>query len=234
MQQPLIFIGRVSTTKQSQSLETQRQKCIEWSQRTMTPVLFDDRFMAAESGIKEHRKSVELALEWVASGNASGIIVSKLDRLGRSLSELCRIIKTLNESKATLIIIDQSIDTSTSLGKFFFHIMGAVAELERDLIIERITEGQRNSTKLFGVAPYGYRRDPDDKQKLIEHPEEQHIRQLIFARTANGASTYWIADYLNKLGHRSRRNGNWTGCMVAKIIRKERAKKKETEQKVAC
>lgn len=68
-------------------------------------------------------------------------MVTKLDRLGRSLEDLIELSKQLQARKVDLVVLDQSIDTSTSPGQMFFHILGAVAQFEHALMSERTRDG---------------------------------------------------------------------------------------------
>lgn len=65
----------------------------------------------------------------------------KLDRLGRSVKNLIALISELHERGAHFRSLTDSIDTSTAMGRFFFHVMSALAEMERELIVERTLAG---------------------------------------------------------------------------------------------
>jgi DNA invertase Pin-like site-specific DNA recombinase len=68
-------------------------------------------------------------------------VVTKLDRLGRSLENLIDVSKQLEVKSVDLVVLDQGIDTSTPVGKMFFHILGAIAEFEHALMSERTRDG---------------------------------------------------------------------------------------------
>ncbi|GAB2442917.1 recombinase family protein [Nocardia tengchongensis] len=68
-------------------------------------------------------------------------MVTKLDRLGRSLEHLIELSKTLQERGVDLVVFDQGIDTSTAVGRMFFQILGAIAEFEHALMSERTRDG---------------------------------------------------------------------------------------------
>ena len=78
-----------------------------------------------------------------ASGNRAGdqVVVTKLDRLGRSLEHLITLSANLQARGVDLVVLDQGIDTSTAVGKMFFHILGAIAEFEHALMSERTRDG---------------------------------------------------------------------------------------------
>ncbi len=77
------------------------------------------------------------------SANRSGdqLVVTKLDRLGRSLEHLIELSKLLESRGVDLVVLDQGIDTSSAVGKMFFHILGAIAEFEHALMSERTMDG---------------------------------------------------------------------------------------------
>lgn len=93
------------------------------------------------SGSKTSRLGLDLMLQDMRQGLFDTIIVWKLDRLGRSTQHLLQILEELQNRKVRLICIDMNIDTETPQGKFFFTIVGAFAELEREIIRERIYAG---------------------------------------------------------------------------------------------
>jgi len=76
---------------------------------------------------------------------AEAIVIYKLDRMGRSLSDLLRIVEYLQKKDIQLISISDNIDTSTSQGVLFFQLIGAIAEYERKLIKERSDNGIREA-----------------------------------------------------------------------------------------
>lgn len=69
------------------------------------------------------------------------LVVTKLDRLGRSLEHLIALSKALEAKGIDLVVLDQGIDTSAALGRMFFHILGAIAEFEHALMSERTKDG---------------------------------------------------------------------------------------------
>src|SRR5207249_8093892 len=90
-------------------------------------------------GDKEERKGLEEALAFLREGDT--LVVWRLDRLGRSLQYLIETIAKLNKRKIGFKSITENIDTTTSGGKLVFHIFGALAEFERDIIRERTNAG---------------------------------------------------------------------------------------------
>src|SRR5271157_4376200 len=91
------------------------------------------------------RPNLELLLTDAAAGKFDVVIVWKFDRVARSAIELCRILEQLRQAKVTFTSLTEQIDTDTAAGKLVFTVLGAVAEMERSLIKERVMAGLRNA-----------------------------------------------------------------------------------------
>lgn len=98
----------------------------------------DKIYMEKQSAVK-YRPELDNLLDYVRAGDT--VVVWKLDRIARSLKHLIDIVETLKAKEVNFVSITESIDTTTSLGKFFLQINGSFAELERNLIIERTKAG---------------------------------------------------------------------------------------------
>jgi DNA invertase Pin-like site-specific DNA recombinase len=96
-------------------------------------------FKEKVSGVSKKRPQFELCLKRLRRGDT--LVVWKLDRLGRSLTALCELSKSFDNRGIMLVSITEGIDTTTAMGKLFFHFMAAIAQFERDLIGERTKAG---------------------------------------------------------------------------------------------
>lgn len=132
-----IGYARVSTNDQLLRLQTDALKNEGCSE------IFTD----IASGSKTQRLGLEKALSFLRENDT--LVVWKLDRLGRSMQHLIETIKSLDERSIGFKCLKESIDTSTSSGKLIFHLFGALAEFERDLIRER-TEAGLNAARTRG------------------------------------------------------------------------------------
>ncbi len=124
-----IGYARVSTVDQNLELQT------DALEKAGCEKIFTDQ----ASGAKDDRKGLMDAVEFCRKGDS--LVVWKLDRLGRSLKHLIETINLLLEKKVGFVSIQESIDTTTSGGKLIFHVFGALAEFERELIRERTNAG---------------------------------------------------------------------------------------------
>lgn len=96
-------------------------------------------FVDRASGKLARRPELDKALAYLRPGDV--LVVTKLDRLGRSVRNLIELAGELNEHGVGLRVLHQGIDTTTPGGKLFFHMIAAIAEFERDMITERTLDG---------------------------------------------------------------------------------------------
>ena len=125
----LIGYARVST--QDQNLELQRDALI----KAGCQKVFDDKV----SGTRAERPGLAKAMEMLRDGDT--LVVWKLDRLGRSVKQLVDLVGQLHQQGVQFKSLTDSIDTGTPSGRFFFHVMASLAEMERELIVERTRAG---------------------------------------------------------------------------------------------
>lgn len=125
----LVGYARVST--QDQNLDLQ----IAALTHAGCKKLFEDKI----SGSRTERPGLAKALEMLREGDT--LVVWKLDRLGRSVKHLVDLVGALHQQGVQFKSLTDAIDTGTPSGRFFFHVMASLAEMERDLTIERTRAG---------------------------------------------------------------------------------------------
>lgn len=142
------------------------------------------------SGKLARRPAFDKAL---LSANRAGdqLVVTKLDRLGRSLEHLIELSKQLETKRVDLVVLDQGIDTSTAVGRMFFQILGAIAEFEHALMSERTTDG------LAAARARG--RTGGQKPKLGPR-QVQLARQMYDETGADGKRRYTVAQIAVEFG----------------------------------
>jgi DNA invertase Pin-like site-specific DNA recombinase len=177
--------ARVSTKEQS--TDTQVAQLTAYCQArgwTEVAVFRDDGI----SGVRDNRPELDKLRDRMRRGEFSAVVVSKMDRLGRSLGMILRLWDEADAAGVRVIVIDQGIDTSTPAGRLQRNMLAALAEFERELILERTRAGiarARALGKKFG-AP----------RRISES-----IAREVRARRAQGESLRMISQRLNlKLG----------------------------------
>ena len=159
--------ARVSTLDQNLDLQTdalKKEGCKE---------IFEDH----ASGAKADRDGLRKALEFMREGDT--LVVWKLDRLGRSLRHLIDVINRLNDNKMYFKSVQESIDTGSSGGKLIFHVFGALAEFERDMIRERTLAGIEAARK---------------RGKIGGRPKKMDKKKIALARTMQNDPSNSVGD----------------------------------------
>ena len=132
----LLGYARVST--QDQSVELQRDALTKAGCKKV----FTDKI----SGAQAERPGLNKAMEMLRDGDT--LVVWKLDRLGRSVKNLVDLVGELAEQGVHFKSLTDSIDTTTPSGRFFFHVMASLAEMERELTVERTRAGLEAARQL--------------------------------------------------------------------------------------
>lgn len=134
-----MLIGYAQTSTQNQNLELQLIALKEINCKK----IYQDQI----SGTKLHRPGLKLALEVLRESDS--LVVWKLDRLGRTVKGLIDLVNELNQKGIHFKSITDNVDTSTPSGRFFFHIMASLAQMKRELIVER-TKASLAAAKVLG------------------------------------------------------------------------------------
>jgi len=126
----LIGYARTSTLHRDAGLDAQL--------RTLKDLGCEKTFSEKVSSVQDHAK-LDAAMEYCREGDV--FAVTKLDRLARSVADLCWIVAELKRKGVTLRILDLGMDTSTPTGKLILQVIGSIAEFEREIMLERQREG---------------------------------------------------------------------------------------------
>ena len=153
------------------------------------------------------------------------ILVYKLSRFGRNAADILNSLEFIQSYGINLICIEEGIDSSQASGKLLISVLSAVAEIERENILEQTMNGRKEKARQGGwnggFAPYGYYLK--DKNLFIQEEEAETIR-IIYDKFANTEMGYGgVAQYLNLQGIKKiqRQNGKlneWSGSFVRQIL----------------
>jgi DNA invertase Pin-like site-specific DNA recombinase len=173
--------ARVSTQNHGQDVTTQTRELEQFAQARGWH-LVDSYLDIGISGSKDKRPQLDRLMADAHRRKFDVVIVWKFDRFARSVSHLLRALETFNALGIAFVSLSEQMDTTTPTGRMIFTVLGAVAELERSLIVERVKAGLRNARA---------------KGKRLGRPKRIVDASRIAALRAEGLSWATIA---NRLG----------------------------------
>jgi len=202
--------ARVSTGNQSLGLESQiralREYCTRYNIKDY--VIYQDE---NQSGTKQSRPALDRMMQDIRAGMISSVIVYSFSRYARSVTHLLRALEEFKSLNCGFISITEQIDTNSPLGSAVFTILGAVSQLERDILVERVRNGLANA-KAKGIRIGRKKTRPSE---LIRRLRLKGITYKEIARIA-GCSQGAIASEL-KLWGEEKKNGNESIVLVDDI-----------------
>src|SRR5579859_6775517 len=218
---PAIGYTRVSTDKQSEkgiSLDAQAEKI-----RAMAVVhgaqLIEVVQDGGESAKTLNRPGLQRVMKLVDQRQVQAVIVAKLDRLTRSVKDLCELLELFERRGVALISVAESLDTGSAAGRLVINIMAAVSQWEREAIGERTRDAlrhKRSQGERVGNIAFGYRLAADGKHVEPDAGEQTVLEEIRRLRGA-GVSLRRIAAALNSRALRTRRGTAWRLEHVARI-----------------
>jgi DNA invertase Pin-like site-specific DNA recombinase len=179
----LVGYARVSSREQAVDSHALEQQIARLEAAGATKI-----FQDIQSGSRDDRPALNELMDLVHNRKIDEVIITRIDRLARSLTKLRECIDVFQEAGANLRILDQQIDLSTSQGKLMANVLGSLAEWETDLLSERVRHGiqhRRNQKKACESFPWGYQ-VVKDKYELDHRP----FLCLIENRPANYLDLY--------------------------------------------
>jgi len=213
---------RVSTERQADegvSLAAQEAKVRAMAvvqNATLVDVIVD----GGESAKSTNRPGLQRLLKLVNAGEVQAVIVARLDRLTRSVKDLCGLLELFEKKNVALISVAESLDTSSAAGRLVIKIMAACSEWEREAIGERTRDAlrhKRSQGERVGNIHFGYRLAGDGKHVEPDPAEQAALREMHALRRRGGTLRSIAAD-LNEKGHRTRRGSAWRHSYIASML----------------
>ncbi len=165
------------------SLDAQREACEAYikSQKhegwKLLPQYYDD---GGYSGGSMERPALKKLLQEIEAGRVDIIVVYKVDRLTRALSDFARMVELFDTNKVSFVSVTQQFNTTTSMGRLTLNVLLSFAQFEREVTAERIRDKIAASKKkgmwMGGTIPIGY--DTQDKRLIINAAEAETVRTL--------------------------------------------------------
>jgi DNA invertase Pin-like site-specific DNA recombinase len=217
---------RVSTEEQAKegvSLDAQEARIRAYCAMaglTLVEVIRDEGVSGAD--LLAPRPGGAALLRTIARREAHHVVAVRLDRLFRDAVDCLATVKAWKRAGVSVHFVDlggAALDTSSAMGKFFLNIMAAVAEMERNLIAERVSaaiQHKKAQRHAYGPTPYGYDRRGD---LLLPNADEQAVIQQMRRWRQSGRTLAWIAEELTRRGIPAKRRGRWNAYGVRYILR---------------
>ncbi|MBA4307316.1 MAG: hypothetical protein C0429_11320 [Sphingopyxis sp.] len=203
------------------SLDAQYDACAAYalSQRHEGWSLVKDRYDdGGFSGGTMDRPALKRLLADIEEGKVDIILLYKIDRLTRSLSDFAKIVEILDKQEASFVSITQSFNTTTSMGRLTLNMLLSFAQFEREVTGERIRDkiaaSKRKGIWMGGPLPLGY--DVVDRKLVVNETEAELVRHIM-QRYADLNSVRELVDELKREGYRTKvqvrtSTGNRGGC----------------------
>lgn len=203
------------------SLDAQREACAAYilSQKHEGWELINEQYDdGGWSGGNMARPGLKQLLVDVAAGKVDVIVVYKVDRLTRSLTDFARIVDTLDGAGTSFVSVTQAFNTTSSMGRLTLNVLLSFAQFEREVTSERIRDkvaaSKRKGMWMGGPVPIGYRLED---RKLFIADEEAEIVRSIFQRYLVLRSMCLLADELAARGVRTKERAYANGRTVGGI-----------------
>jgi site-specific DNA recombinase len=216
---------RVSTEDQAKegvSLDNQRAKIEAYCQLKDLDLseIVEDAGISAKN---LRRVGVQKVLKLARKREVDAVVVYKLDRIFRSRVDALETTKAFDKWGVSFHSIEETLDTRSAMGRFFFTLTAALAEMERRLIGERtkaaLAHKRSKSEKTGGDVPYGY--DLTPAGILIKNETEQELIRFIRRLNRDGYSLRRICRELEREGHLTKnRSEIWQPSTIWKILRR--------------
>ena len=175
------------------------------------------------SGKSDHdaRPAMIEMLKSLQTGDVRTIIIEKMDRLARDLIIQEGIIARLQKMGATIVsTCEPDLCSNDPSRKFIRRVLGAVAELDRDLTVARARAAREriraSGRRCEGPKPYGWEKDGNGSARMNQ--AEQDTIALVIRLYAQTKSTLTTANKLNSLGYKTRRGKGWQAMQVSRIL----------------
>lgn len=221
---------RVSTTEQATQgygQESQLSMCEAYCKAFGLEIV-QTYYDSGVSGTKPltEREGLNSLLSDIPTKGIETIVTASLDRIGRKSSIVLSIWDLLDKMGIAIVTVKERIDTSTPSGKLHRTMLAAIAEFERDNIVQRTTDGRNERAKIDGdkggKVPFGYDRIIQTLSNIVINEEQSKVVQKIFDLHSTGLSLNKIAAYLTNEGIPTPKNGKkWYAKTVSIILSQE-------------
>lgn len=183
----------------------------------LLPTRYDD---GGFSGGTLERPALQRLLQDVDAGLVNMIVVYKIDRLTRSLTDFAKLVEVLDRNQCSFVSVTQNFNTYDSMGRLMLNVLLSFAQFEREVITERIRDKVAASKKkgmwLGGVVPLGY--DVINKKLIVNEDEAETVRAA-FEQYLIFRSEVAVADWLNAKGYLAKDKEKFNHARISKLLK---------------
>jgi len=229
-----VYARKSKITESGKSIEIQKEKCIalacaQFDVSAEDILIYEDE---GKSGFYADRPQYKAMLRDIEQNKIRAVICYKIDRISRHTVDLLNLVQQMEQKGiAFTSVSDRDLDTSTRTGKIMISLLSAIAEFERDIIAERITDNMYELAKegrwLGGECPLGYRSQKEkqligDRKKNIFHlepvAEEQIAVRRLFELFLQTSTLTGTASSMNNEGYKTKKDKAFTLTAVRNIL----------------
>jgi DNA invertase Pin-like site-specific DNA recombinase len=211
---------RVSTYEQARegvSLESQEQKIRDYCKLKDFEILeiLQDAGISAKN---LRRPGAQRVIEMARNKMVDAVVVYKLDRMFRSTVDALETTRLFDKRNVSFHSIEEALDSKSAMGKFFFTLTAALAEMEREIIGERtrdVLQRKKANGEVYGHVPFGFKKF---KGKLLNNDGEQKIVQTVLGMRAKGFNFSRISRELNQKGFKTKKGNRWYAQTVKNVV----------------
>ncbi len=229
-----VYARKSKVTESGKSIEIQKEKCIalactQFNIEETDILIYEDE---GKSGFYADRPQYRKMLHDIENNKIKAVVCYKIDRISRRTIDLLNLVQQMEQKGIAFISVsDRELDTSSRTGKIMISLLSAIAEFERDIIAERITDNMYELAKegrwLGGECPLGYvskkeRTTINGKKTTINHLEpvedEQRVVKRLYELFLQTSSLTGTAALLNNEGFKTKKDKDFTLVAVKNIL----------------
>jgi site-specific DNA recombinase len=153
-----------------------------------------------------------------------GVLVAyHLNRISRGIIDSVKMCESLEKNGADLAVVTQSFDTTTAAGRFFFYVMCALGQMQREEAAEwttaKLKAMREKGLRVSREPRYGYKLDPNDPKKVIKDPIEQQLIKQVLLWRKQGKTYRRIVELIEKEGYRAR-GREWNPGSIFNLVKR--------------
>ncbi|MBI9046680.1 MAG: recombinase family protein [Anaerolineaceae bacterium] len=215
---------RVSSEEQidGYSLDAQENKCKEFAASRQW-IVYKVYIDAGVSAKNDKRPEFQKLITDAEKGKFKAILVHKLDRFSRSITDISNYFTRLSDNNVMLTSVTEQFDFASPHGRMFFHMMAVMAQW----YLENLSsEAIKAKEQMFregrqGSLPFGYIREKETKTPMIVPEEARVIKQAFELYATGNYSDRLVAQYLNSTGIKTRKGRTWSKDTIRDLLRNE-------------